>query len=110
MGSKEENFDIPNPVNDPNIGQYQVNLTIKVTGADNTPYQNDFLELGFTFDKVINQNRVSFNTSRPGEFPENFVQDIQSKMPEILLGVIFGAMSDGRLPEDLRNYDHMVQT
>ena len=109
MSGSEENFDIPDPVNDPNIGQYQVNMTIKVIGAAGTQYENDFLELGFTFDKATNFNRVSFDTSRPGEFPDNFVQDIQSKMPEILLGVIFGAMSDGRLPEELRDYDHQAQ-
>ena len=104
---KEQNFDAPPAVNDPNIGQYLYNLDLKVVGAAGSPYANDYLQLGATFDKRTGQNRVSFSTSRPGEFPDNFVQDIQQHLPEMLLGIIFGAADDGRVPQDLRNYNYV---
>ena len=105
MPGQESNHDVPNSINDPNIGQFILNLSVKVVGAAGTEFANDFLELGLTLDKSRNVNRVSFNTSRPGEFPPGYIDDIKAAVPEVLLGVIFGAMDDSGCPDDIKNYN-----
>jgi hypothetical protein len=97
---------IPAPVNDPNIGNLLINLTMRIEGAVGTDFASDHLEIGLTFDKARGINRASFSTTRQSDFPENFIQTIQNKLPEILLSAAFGGMNDQQMPSGLENYDH----
>ncbi len=105
MAGRESFHPVPDPLTDPEIGEFICNVVVKITGGAGTEYANDFLELGVTVHKTENVNRVSLSTSRPGEFPDTFVTDVQAKLPEILAALIFGAMNDTGCPGDLKTFD-----